>query len=105
MFLFKGASTDSTSLTITGTGFDEEPSNNTVTIGDTNCEVTTTTSTELECDIGDGPAWSHQVHLRVHGKGYADHIAMDFMFSYDFSLDAITPSSGSTKGIFYEHEM
>ena len=52
----------------------------------------------IECNIGAGPAGSHFVYLRVQGKGFASHTGGDFLFSYNFALDAITPDVGSVRG-------
>ncbi len=92
-----GSLRDSTVLTITGTGFHTTASNNTIMIGGVTCNVTTATDTEIQCDIGAGPAGSHDVIVNVDGKGTANG---GFQFTYLFQADSISPSSGSIAGMF-----
>ena len=65
-----GASGDT--VMVTGTGFDSvEKENNVVKIGNTTCEVTTSTATQIVCTVGMGPAGLRAVWVSVIGKGAA----------------------------------
>ncbi len=91
-----GSSTDGTVLVITGTGFDPIEANNNVTIGGEPCTITSASETQLECDIGPGPAGTHDVIVYVSDKGYPS--GNTFTFTYLFELDSVEPSSGSVGG-------
>ena len=93
---FIGSESSGTTLTITGTGF--STTNNTVTIGNTDCDITSATDTELQCDIGQGPAGSHRVIVNVGDKGLALHDGGPFNITYEFSITGINPTSGSLAG-------
>ena len=68
-------------------------------IGGKLCNVTSATSTELKCNIGQGPAGMYKVMVNVAGKGYAKHDAgSNINFKYKFRISAISPTSGSRGG-------
>ena len=70
LILPPGAAGDT--LTVTGTGFDSaEKENNVVKIGNTTCEVTSSTDTQIVCTVGMGPAGLRAVWVSVVGKGAA----------------------------------
>ena len=52
-------------MTITGTGFGDDPSLVLVLIGDVVCVVTSTSSEEVTCELGEGVAGNKQVFLQV----------------------------------------
>ena len=70
-------------------------SNNTVTIGGTECDVTSASETEIQCSIGAGPAGEHEVYVNVNGQGLAEG---SYQFTYLFEADSIDPSAGSIAG-------
>ena len=72
--------------------------NNDVVIGGERCIVTSATTTELKCNIGQGPAGTYRVMINVAGKGYAKHDAGNIQFKYKFQISAISPTSGSRGG-------
>ena len=98
VYLIQGSLADNTILTIDGTGFEDSNENNTVTIGGIECEVISSTTTEIQCRIGAGPPGSHKVQIHVHPWGYAKHDAQDFYFNYLFYVDDVNPTEGSTSG-------
>ena len=87
-----------TVLIIEGAGFSEENEKNTVTIGGVECDVISSTSTEIQCRIGAGPPGSHRVQVHVHPWGYAKHDTQDFYFGYLLYVDNTYPSEGSLAG-------
>lgn len=67
-------------------------------IGGTACDVTSASATEIQCDIGQGPAGAHQVMLTVGDKGLARHEGGPFEFTYGFSIVSFEPASGAVGG-------
>ena len=64
------------------------------------CDVTSATANEIQCDIGAGPAGSHDVIVRVLGKGLAEHNISTYTFTYEFKMESISPGNGSLAGMF-----
>ncbi|XP_045210443.2 fibrocystin-L-like isoform X2 [Mercenaria mercenaria] len=94
-----GTSALSTSIVITGTGFNNtDITKNTVTIGNVICAVTASTATTITCDVGNGPVGSHKIMVNVDGKGFARHPNGDVMFAYTAEITGISPTSGSLGG-------
>lgn len=94
----KGAMTLKTTIEIAGSGFESEPSKNTVVIGGVICAVTAASSTSITCNIGDGPVGTHTVVVTVAGKGHADHTAGEVTFTYNSNVTSIDPEAGSQGG-------
>ncbi|XP_041373046.1 fibrocystin-L-like isoform X2 [Gigantopelta aegis] len=90
-----GMVANSIAITITGTGFDSTPANNTVSIGGVACTVTAATATTITCNIGNGPTGSHAIVVDVAGKGLASG---SVTFSYLSAITSISPTSGSIGG-------
>lgn len=84
-----------TTLTITGTEFSTTPSSNIVLIGDSDCSVTSSTATEIQCTVGAGALGSQSVTVIVKEKGKATSSAT---FNYAAELTTISPTSGSIGG-------
>ena len=93
-----GSLSAATVLTITGSGFDSVNEKNMVVIGGEPCNVTSSTSVEIQCNIGRGPVGPHEVEVVVLGKGKAAHDGGPHEFSYDLTASSISPSTGSLAG-------
>ena len=83
------------SITIQGTGFETDSSNNHIEIGKTACEVTSSTSTSITCTLLAKPAGTYPLVLNVVGKGYA---AFDKNFTYQLNIDSVTPNESGFGG-------
>ena len=83
------------SITIEGTGFETDSSNNQIKIGKTACEVTSSTSTSITCTLLAKSAGTYPLMLDVVGKGYA---AFDKNFTYQLNIDSVTPNESGFGG-------
>ena len=97
-----GSATDSTVLTISGHDFGDDVTNNTVVIGDESCVILSSSSTVIECQIGQGKPGQHRVEVYVYPYGSAVHTEGDIYFSYEFDVDDSKPTSGSLAGHLFE---
>ncbi|WAR05573.1 PKHL1-like protein, partial [Mya arenaria] len=84
-----------TSVTISGTGFSSNQSDNSVTIGGVACSVTAATSTSITCSVGNGPVGTYPVVVNIAGKGYASG---SIEFTYTADVTGISPASSSLGG-------
>ena len=93
-----GSSSSNTLLTITGSRLADTESNHTTTvsIGGEPCNVTTMSTNEIQCLIGEGPVGTYDVIVVVNDLGQANGT---FKFSYLFEIDSLTPSAGSVAGM------
>ena len=67
--LLIGSDYESTSITISGSGFSTTVSDNIVTIGSTTCDVTSASDTSIVCDIGPGQSGNYLVEVNVRSSG------------------------------------
>ena len=95
-----GTSALSTTIDITGTGFDTDKTKNAVSIGGVACTVTASTATSITCNVGNGPVGQYKVMVTVEGKGNAKHSSGDVMFGYTADISGISPTTGSLGGAF-----
>ena len=79
-------------VTITGTLFGSEIDNITVSVGDSEWFVSSVSPTSITCIVGEHLAGTFEVGVHVDNLGTASSPGMDF--TYHFSVDSITPSSG-----------
>lgn len=94
--MLKGTAALETSVVIEGTGFSDDTSEITVSIGGVVCAVTESSATRINCDVGNGPVGSHPVLVTVEGKGHASgHVE----FTYTTDITAIYPTTGSLGGL------
>ncbi|XP_078698697.1 fibrocystin-L-like isoform X2 [Branchiostoma floridae x Branchiostoma belcheri] len=88
--------TSGTSVTITGSGFGQTTGDNEVSIDGAPCVVDTSSDTEIICTLGDHVAGSnYAVDVTVVEKGTARSAVT---FSYELSLSAVMPTTGSFGG-------
>ncbi|XP_078699976.1 fibrocystin-L-like [Branchiostoma floridae x Branchiostoma belcheri] len=88
--------TSGTSVTITGSGFGQTTGDNEVSIDGAPCAVDSSSDTEIVCTLGDHVAGSdYTVDVTVAAKGMA---RSGVTFSYELSLLAVTPNTGSFGG-------
>lgn len=85
-----------TSITLSGTGFSEIPSENYVVFGSVECEVLSSTATRIQCRLGSGFAGFKGLYLHVLYSGVAETNASGL--TYGLVLNTITPSQGSQTG-------
>ncbi len=64
-----GSEYDGTSITISGSGFSDDASENNVTIGGVACDVTSASESEVVCDVGPGSIGNYTVMVNVLTKG------------------------------------
>ncbi|XP_071946022.1 fibrocystin-L-like [Antedon mediterranea] len=93
-----GSEAEQTTITITGTGFSIESSENIVTIGgDIACEVQSCDETQIVCDVQNGKTGIYEVEVNVVPFGYAES-STDVSFNYTVNITSIEPESGSESG-------
>ena len=89
-------------ITITGTGFSETECENRVFIGETECLITSSSTTELVCQLGANsriePYSNHPVQVSVKNFGFALKQSAEFTVQFLPIISSVTPSSGSTAG-------
>ncbi|KAK3107766.1 hypothetical protein FSP39_021797 [Pinctada imbricata] len=85
-------------VTITGTGFSGAHANNAVTIGNTACTTKSSTSTQIVCDVGDGPKGTYPVQVAIQGTGSAQNSGNSVTFTYNFQISGATPTTCSIGG-------
>jgi hypothetical protein len=83
-------------LTITGTNFDANNTNNQVTIGGVICVVTSSSSGQLICTVGNGELGTHAVVVDVQGKGKSSG---ETTFTLEATFSGITPQTSTLGGI------
>jgi len=84
------------SVTLTGTGFSEVPSENSVLFEEVECTVTASSVTSVACTLGQGFAGLKQLYLHVLHSGVARVDGMTV--SYQLQLTDVAPRSGSQGG-------
>ncbi len=87
-------------LVITGTGFGDAAEENTVSLGEANCEVTAASATQITCTIGDGAAGEFPVVVIVKqgGAGLARVAAGVPLLTYATVVDSVEPRVGGICG-------
>ncbi|XP_013405337.2 fibrocystin-L [Lingula anatina] len=93
-----GSPQANTIIQLTGTGFEANATQNTVTIGGTPCDVINATTSQIFCTVGNGPVGTFDILVNVDGKGYANHSSGLQQFTYDLVVTGITPTNGSIGG-------
>ena len=84
------------SVTISGTGFSVEPSENYVIFDDVECEVTASTESSLSCTLGSSFASSKLLHIHVLYSGVAQ--TNGIVLNYELALTSVNPARGSQGG-------
>ena len=92
-WLLSTGSAAGTPVTITGTNFDM--AGNSVTIGGTDCSVTSSTTTSIVCTLFAGPGGERDVKVHVPSKGWASG---SVTFTFTTAVSSISPTSGSLLG-------
>ena len=82
-------------MTISGTGFSTETSENIVTVGDLSCEVTSSSTTEIECTLESGPAGTYDVIVVVTSAGLATG---SHTYTVEMEIFSNSPGAGSLGG-------
>ena len=84
-------------VTIHGSGFSEVASENYVIFGDVACALSTSTSTTIECTLGNGFAGFRHLYLHVLHSGVAE-VRGRLGITYSLTVNSISPSQGSSAG-------
>ncbi|XP_078490230.1 fibrocystin-L-like [Ciona intestinalis] len=87
-----------TAITIVGSGFSNDKSTVSVTVGSRQCNVTTSTSSSVKCTLDFLPLGTHTVKLSVNPKGYAAFNPTSLNKITSAPHASITPLSGSIEG-------
>ena len=96
--LLAGSYRDGTTISLTGTGFGTTINETHVLIGGERCDVISASTSEILCQVGQGPAGNHEIIVNVADKGLANHTNGVLEFTYLFNIDGISPSEGSLAG-------
>ena len=95
-----GVSEDTSSrptiLTITGTGFSLEVSENIVSLGNLKCAIQSSTATEIVCALEAGPAGVYDITVIVANAGLATGVSLTYEVSMEIYSN--TPAAGSAGG-------
>ena len=89
---YTGSEAKATSIVISGSGFSENVTQNTVKIGGVECKVTAAGIHSISCNVGNGALGSHPILVNVNGKGLAKG---NVRFTYISEITSINPTSGS----------
>lgn len=98
-FLFYIAATAGSDITITGTNFDTVFSNHNVTIGGVECTPKSSTTTQIVCTVGSGPAGSYPLEIVLASKGCTSNANGLVSFTYPFQLASVSPLTSNLGGI------
>lgn len=98
-FLFYIAATAGSDITITGTNFDTVFSNHNVTIGGVECTPKSSTTTQIVCTVGSGPAGSYPIEIVLASKGCTSNANGLVSFTYPFQLASVSPLTSNLGGI------
>ena len=82
-------------ITLQGSGFATDPSQNHVKIGMTDCQVATSTGTSITCTLQSKAAGTYPVTLHVEGKG---HATSSTEFTYQLNIDSVSPAESGFGG-------
>ncbi|XP_071793632.1 fibrocystin-L-like isoform X1 [Asterias amurensis] len=93
-----GSATNSTIITLTGSGFSANSVENNVTINDVVCDVTSSNETSISCSVGESVAGVFDVLVEVEGKGFAEYPNGPLTFQYEMGVTDISPTVGSEAG-------
>ena len=78
-------------ITIDGVNFSGTMSNNVVTVGGETCTVSTATTTQIVCDVGNLRAGAYPVNVDVVGLGVSNN---DKTYTFTMTATSITPNTG-----------
>lgn len=98
-FKFYIAATAGSDITITGTNFDTVFSNHNVTIGGVECTPKSSTTTQIVCTVGSGPAGSYPIEIVLASKGCTSNANGLVSFTYPFQLASVSPLTSNLGGI------
>uniref|UniRef100_G3NDK3 PKHD1 like 1 n=1 Tax=Gasterosteus aculeatus aculeatus TaxID=481459 RepID=G3NDK3_GASAC len=82
-------------VTLTGSGFGNDPQNVSVTINNVPCVVSNVSDTLVQCTAGDNPGGAYPVALHHQVKGQA---RSDVTFTHELTLSSVQPDKGSYGG-------
>ncbi|XP_021354106.1 fibrocystin-L-like [Mizuhopecten yessoensis] len=82
-------------VTLSGTNFGATIADNSVTLGERACTLTSASTTEITFIVGDYRAGSYELVVDVAGSGLSNN---DKVFTFDMTASGISPNSGSTNG-------
>ncbi|XP_021369085.1 fibrocystin-L-like isoform X2 [Mizuhopecten yessoensis] len=82
-------------VTLSGTNFGATIADNAVTLGGRACTLTSATTTEIVCTVGDYRAGTYELLVNVTGRGLSNN---DKMFTSDMTASSILPNTGSRSG-------
>ncbi len=85
------------SITLSGQRFTSTPSDVTVTIGSTACQVTNSGNQQITCDVETLPVGDNPIDVHIVGKGKAIQ-PTPVTLTQDLILTSIDPAEGSTGG-------
>lgn len=91
---------NSNRIVLNGAGFNSNPDDNLIMIGETNCNVVSANENQLECEPDDGPLGSYYFKVNVLGKGYAvlSPEASETTFTFELDAFSISPNTSGTGG-------
>ncbi len=82
-------------LTITGSNFDSLASNLNVKVGTSDCSITSSSASSIQCTLQSHYAGSVPVVVHAKGKGNSNN---DIKFNYDLVLTSVSPSESGFGG-------
>ena len=91
-----GEASSGEEITLSGTSFSENPSENYVTFGGVECTTVSSTTTSINCRLGSSFAGFKGLHLHVLQSGVAETNGLGI--TYDLSILSINPLQGSDAG-------
>ena len=89
---------DSTSMTFSGSNFSSSASEVTVLVGGEACTITSTSDTQIDCDVSYVPVGTRSVTINVAGMGLAQFFYGNDTVTSEADIFSVAPSTGSTEG-------
>ena len=93
------SATAGSDITITGTNFDTVFSNHNISIGGVDCTPKSSSTTQIVCTVGSGPAGSYPIEIVLASKGCTYNANGLVTFTYPFQLSSVSPLSSNLGGM------
>ncbi|XP_077992871.1 fibrocystin-L-like [Glandiceps talaboti] len=93
-----GSSDSGTQVTLSGSGFSTNTGDNSVVIGGVDCDVVSSSDSQIVCDVGDATGGTQDVVVVVQTDGLAAHTSGQLQFQYEVGVTSVTPDAGSVGG-------
>ncbi len=84
-------------ITIYGSGFCDDVSATSVTVGKSSCSIVSANATQITCTLANHPAGYYDISVLIEGKGMSVSSNVS-CFRYLLTVDSVSPTSGGVGG-------